>query len=83
MKTFVLVFENVDNFEVYTCEPRVFSNKEKAEEILRNAYEQANDDLPQDYIRECSEGEYVIYEDGRYSENRWVGRMYEVEIDEE
>ena len=45
MKVFVLVFENVDDFEVYTCEPRVFSNKGKAEETLLNAFEQANDDL--------------------------------------
>lgn len=81
MKVFVLVFENVDDFEVYTCEPRVFSNKGKAEETLLNAFEQANDDLPKEYIRECSEGECLIYEDGRYSENRWVGRIFEVEIE--
>ena len=81
MKVFVLVFENVDDFEVYTCEPRAFNSKEKAEETLLNAFEQANDDLPKEYIRECSEGEYLIYEDGRYSENRWVGRIFEVEIE--
>lgn len=83
MKVFVLVFENVCNFEVYNCEPRVFSNKERAKEMLRNAYEDADDDLPNEYIRECREEECLIYEDGRYSENRWVGTMYEIEIDEE
>lgn len=83
MKVFVLVFENVDDMIDYPINPRVYSNREKAVNALYCAYESASMEYPQDYIRDCSEEEYIIYEDGRYSENRWVGRMYEVEIDEE
>jgi hypothetical protein len=82
MTLFVLTFECVDDMEVYPVIPQAYTNEEKAIQALYNAYESASAEYPEDYERIKSKYECDIYEEGRYSENRWVGRIDKIEVDE-
>lgn len=82
MKLYIVTFECVEDMECYPIVPQAYKTKESAVNALKNAYEQASAEYPEDYERICSSEECDIYEDGRYSENRWVGRVDEVEVED-
>ena len=68
--------------ECYPIAPQAYKTKESAVNALKNAYEQASAEYPEDYEREYASMECDIYEEGRYNENRWGGRVDEVEVED-
>lgn len=80
MKLYVIVIDNIDDFEKYSHEPEVYYKREDAEQRLNDLYDEVKPMLPKYDKEERTSTSFSLYTDETYPENHFDATLYEVEM---
>lgn len=82
-KCYVIVIDEVYDYETQFHKPEVYTTKEKASHRLSFLYHQFNDELDNDWKRSVSDDCASFYLDGEYSCNHLDITLHEVIVNQE
>jgi hypothetical protein len=80
MKLYVIVMDEISDFEKYPQKPEVYYKKEDAERRVNELYDEVKPMLSNYNIEERTSTSFSLYTDGSYPENHFDVTLYEVEM---
>ena len=81
MKVYIIIINEVYDFEEMNHEPRVFATKESAFDAMRDIISNAKEEYGDDFNTiEETETSIEMYDDGTYAQSHYVAYIKECEV---